>query len=55
MSYKMTYNYLRHYLIASFSSILLASVLASQIQFADADSKSLYDSGYEHGCDDAHI
>jgi hypothetical protein len=56
MSYRRTYKYLRHYLIASFSTtLLLASVLAPQIQLADAGSKSPYDSGYDHGCDDAGI
>ena len=56
MSYKMTYMYIGHYLIAFFSTaILLASVLAAQIQLADAGSKSPYDSGYDHGCDDAGI
>jgi hypothetical protein len=43
-------------LIASFSTtLLLASVLAPQIQLADAGGKSPYDSGYDHGCDDAGI
>ena len=56
MSYRRIYKYFRHYLIASFSTVLLlASVLGPQIQFADASSKSPYDSGYDHGCDDAGI
>jgi hypothetical protein len=33
----------------------MASVLAPQIQLADAGGKSPYDSGYDHGCDDAGI
>jgi hypothetical protein len=37
MSYERTYKYLRHYLIACFSTtLLLASVVAPQIQLADA-------------------
>ncbi len=56
MSYRRTYKYLRHYLIAFFSTtLLIASVLAPQIQLADAGSESPYDSGYDHGCDDADI
>jgi hypothetical protein len=31
------------------------SVLAPQIQLADAGGKSPYDSGYDHGCNDAGI
>jgi hypothetical protein len=43
-------------LVASFSTtLLIAAVLAPQIQLADAGSKSPYDSGYDHGCDDAGI
>jgi hypothetical protein len=56
MSYERTYVYLRHYLIASFlTTLLIASILAPQIQLADAGGKSPYDSGYDHGCDDADI
>src|SRR5919107_2340414 len=48
--------YLNYYLITSFSTtLLLASVLAPQIQLAEAGGKSPYDSGYDHGCDDAGI
>src|SRR5919106_4781152 len=56
MSYRRAYKYMRHYLIASISTtLLLASILTPQIQLVDAGSKSPYDSGYDHGCDDAGI
>lgn len=54
---QMTFNYYKCYLIVGFFSILLAiaSVVAPQIELAIASSKSPYDSGYDHGCDDADI
>src|SRR5918996_1596818 len=56
MSYRNTYMHFKYYLIASFSTtLLIAPVLAPQIQLAHAGSKSPYDSGYDHGCDDADI
>ena len=56
MSYRNTYMHFKYYLIASFSTtLLIAPVLAPQLQLAHAGSKSPYDSGYDHGCDDAGI
>lgn len=43
-------------IFASFLAItLITSGLASQIHSIDASSKSPYESGYDHGCDDADI
>jgi hypothetical protein len=36
-------------------AVLLVSVLASQLQSVNASSKSPYESGRDHGCDDADI
>lgn len=56
MPYRRIYMHLRHYQIVSFSTtLLLASILLPQIQLAHAGSKSPYDAGYDHGCDDADI
>ena len=36
-------------------AILLVPISLTQPQFVNASSKSPYDSGYDHGCDDADI
>src|SRR5215211_6341228 len=38
-----------------FTLMLTTSTLAIQIQLAYAGGKSSYESGYDHGCDDARI
>jgi hypothetical protein len=38
-----------------FSFILMTSIFVTQTQVAYAGEKSPYDSGYDHGCDDAKI
>ncbi|HKG31983.1 MAG TPA: hypothetical protein VKA91_11995 [Nitrososphaeraceae archaeon] len=50
MSYGRNYKYIRHYLIAFFSTtLLIISVLALQIQLTDAGTNSQYASGTEPG------
>jgi hypothetical protein len=51
----MTNNSSRYYLTTFLSFLLIVSVLALQIQIINATSKSPYDSGYDHGCDDVDI
>lgn len=51
----MTYKFFRFYSTAFLSFLLVMSILALQIQPVDASSKSPYESGYDHGCDDADI
>lgn len=41
--------------ISLFAALLLISTLWRQIESVDASGKSPYDSGYDHGCDDADI
>src|SRR4051812_10417988 len=56
MSYGRIHGCIRYYKILPFlTTLLLASILLPQIQLADAGGKSPYDSGYDHGCDDAGI
>lgn len=43
-------------LAMSFSTLMLVmSLFTGQMQLANASSKSPYESGYDHGCDDADI
>lgn len=51
----MTYLYIRYYSTALLSLLSILSILLLQMQLSDATSKSPYDSGYDHGCDDADV
>jgi hypothetical protein len=41
--------------LSFFALIFLSPTIAMQIQSAYAGGKSPYESGYDHGCDDARI
>jgi hypothetical protein len=45
----------RNILFILLLAISLVPISLTQIQFASATSKSPYESGYDHGCDDADI
>lgn len=51
----MTHKFFRSYLTAFLGFLLVLSILSLQLQLGHATSKSPYDSGYDHGCDDADI
>jgi hypothetical protein len=56
MSRMKTFRYVTYCFVISFLTFLLVpSVLAPQIQSVDAGGKSPYESGYDHGCNDADI
>lgn len=42
-------------LAVSFFTLLITSTFTTQIQLVYAGGKSPYESGYDHGCDDADI
>ena len=49
-------NFLGYFFVVSFLALLVGiSVVESQTGLAFASSKSPYESGYDHGCDDADI
>lgn len=51
----MTYDFSRYLSTAFLCSLLLVLLLILQTQLTSASSISPYDSGYDHGCDDADI
>lgn len=51
----MTRKFFRCYSTAFLGFLLMVSMLSLQLQHGNATSESPYDSGYDHGCDDADI
>jgi hypothetical protein len=51
----MTYSSRRYYSIVLLSFLFKVSMLSLPTPQGDATSKSLYDSGHDHGCNDADI
>ena len=51
----MTYSSRRYYSIVLLSFLFIVSVLSLPTPQGDATSKSPYDSGHDHGCNDADI
>src|ERR671924_2057265 len=47
--------YVRMSVATLFLTFLIANTITTLVSYVDASSKSPYESGYDHGCDDADI